>query len=344
MKATRLHRISNAEIVHYYSKEDIITSKHNVINAKIDGAVHKIVLSISPLQRILGLFRIARRALRLDKCNVFKAANNLVIIKQSKVYCYNLASRELKHTLTLKNCRNVLHQSMGIASNGMLFFGEYGNNGERKAVNVYRSKDDGASWEVIYQFPAGEIKHIHGCYYDVYENKVWTLTGDFKKENIIMKSDLDFSTNEKIGDGSQKYRAVNVFFTENKVHWIMDSPLEKSYHYVLDRATKAIERKSLFPGPVWYLKKLTDDHYLAASSVEIGEGVLEKKASLFVSKDLENWECVAKFDKDMLPMRYFKWGVIAFADGEQDSNAVPLHFEALKRVDGKSYMYAINEG
>ncbi len=159
-----------------------------------------------------------------------------------------------------------------------------------------------------------------------------------------MKSDVDFTTNEKIGDGSQKFRAVSIFFQKDTVHWIMDSPLEKSYHYVLDRNTNDVQKKSLFPGPVWYLKELSDGHFLAASSVEIGEGVLENNACLFVSKDLENWERVTQFEKDMFPMRYFKWGVIGFADGVQDSQYFAMHFEALKKVDGKSYIYRLNEG
>ncbi|WAC01080.1 hypothetical protein N7U66_12970 [Lacinutrix neustonica] len=343
MKLKRIHKIKNAEITHYFCNDDIITSKFNKIYVKYKDYNCIVKLPTDLIGTVFGLFRITRRALRLDKCNVFVTGNFLIIIRKHKVYSYNLETKELKETLQLKNCRNVLHQSIGETNTGELFFGEYGNNGERKPVNVYKSIDKGLSWQVVYTFKSGEIKHVHGCYYDKYENKIWTLTGDFKKENIIMKSNLDFTENEKIGDGSQKYRAVNVFFTLENVHWIMDSPLEKSYHYTLHRKTNKITRKSLFPGPVWYLKKLEDGYYIAATSVEIGEGVLSKEAQLFVSKDLENWESVYKFPKDIFPMRYFKWGVIGFADGKQSSKSFAIHFEALKKVDGKSYICSLNE-
>lgn len=343
MNLTKTKKIPSSEIVHYFSGDDIITSKFNKIKVNYKNYKCTVTLPAGFVENVFGLFRLSRRALRLDKCNVFTSGNFLIIVRKYKVFSYNLETNELKETLTLKNCRNILHQSMCTNKQGELFFGEYGNNGERKPVNVYKSADNGQSWEVIYKFKAGEIKHIHGCYYDPYEDKIWTLTGDFENENIVMKSDANFTDNEKIGDGSQTYRAVSIFFQENSVHWIMDSPIERSYHYEMDRASYKITKKEGFPGPVWYLKELSDGYFLAASSVEIGDGVYDNYAHLFVSKDLETWTELAKFKKDILPMRYFKWGVIAFADGEQSSDNFALFFEALNNVDGKSYTYKLHD-
>lgn len=343
MEIQKVKKIPNAEIVHYMDGNDCITSKFNKVHVKYKSYNCTIKLPVGFVESALGVFRLSRRALRLDKCNVFVSGNFLILIRKHKVYSYSLDTNELKETLTLLNCKNILHQSMGQNTAGDLFFGEYGKNSERKPVNVYKSSDNGESWKVIYQFEAGEIRHIHGCYYDLYEDKIWTLTGDFKGENIIMKSDADFKENEKIGDGSQTYRAVSIFFKPEKVHWIMDSPIEKSFHFELDRKTNAIKQKELFPGPVWYIKELSDGYYLAASSVEIGEGVLDNYAQLFVSKDLETWTKVAKFKKDILPMRYFKWGVIGLADGTQSSEAFALFFEALNGVDGKAYIYKLDD-
>jgi hypothetical protein len=343
MRVQKIKKIPNAEIVHYMEGDDCITSKSNRVFVRYKSHHLTIKLPVSFLDNVLGVFRLSRRALRLDKCNVFVSGSFLILIKKRKVYSYNLETAEMKETLTLLNCKNILHQSMGENKQGELFFGEYGGNSKRKPVNVYKSSNNGQSWEVIYQFKAGEIRHVHGCYYDTYEDKIWTLTGDFDGENIIMKSDANFKQNEKIGDRSQTYRAVSVFFSHKKVHWIMDSPLRKNYHYELDRQTYEIKQKQAFPGPVWYIKKLSDDYYLAASSVEIGEGVLDNYAKLFVSKNLNNWEEVAKFKKDILPMRYFKWGVIGLADGQQSKNEFALFFEALKGVDGKSYIYRLDD-
>jgi hypothetical protein len=341
MKLIKKKEINNCEIIHHYSKNELIGSKFNKIEVVTGKYNYTIILPVSFLEFLIGYFRILRRLLRLDKCNVYLAEDHLIIIRNRWVYNYDLKKNMLTKTLKLKQCKNVLHQSICTTPCGKIFFGEYGNNKERNSVNVYRSDDYGKNWIVVYSFPAGQIRHVHGCYYDPYENKIWTLTGDFKNENLILKSDFDFNDLEIIGDGSQKYRAVSIFFELEFVHWIMDSPIEDSYQFTMNRKTKEIERRSLFPGPVWYLKKLSDGIYLAGTSVEIGEGVHEQNACLFASKDLLSWECLSKFEKDSLPMPHFKWGVMAFSEGEQTSESFTIHFEALKKVDGRSYVWSI---
>ena len=48
------------------------------------------------------------------------------------------------------------------------------------------------------------------------------------------------------------------------------------------------------------------------------------------------------FSKDIFPMPHFKWGVVSFSDGDQESESFTLHFEGLKKVDGKAYLCSIN--
>ena len=339
----KIKEIPNSEIVHYFDNENLITSKFNIVSVIYKNYKCTIKLPITFLERVVGISRLSRRTFRLDKCNVFVSESFLILIRKYKVYSYNLKTNELKETLKLKNCRNILHQSLCKNRKGELFFGEYGHNNKRKPVNIYKSSNNGQSWEIIYQFKSGEVKHIHGCYYDKYEDKIWTLTGDFDNENILMKSDFNFIENIKIGNGAQTFRAVSIIFRPNTMHWIMDSPLEKSYHVIMDRKTLKIKKKQGFPGPVWYLKELSDGYVLAASSVEIGEGVYDNYAHLFISDDLQSWTELTKFKKDKLPMRYFKWGVIAFAEGEQSRKSFALFFEALCKVDGKAFIYELDD-
>lgn len=333
---------NKVEKIHFYDNNIKIYSFFNKVYCETNGYSYKIKLPISLLNRLFGAFRITRRLLRLDMCNVFVSNGNLIIIYNGIVYYYDVKKTKLIKSLELKQCRNILHQSMCETSEGYMYFGEYGMNPKREPVNVYRSNDNGESWEVIYTFPAGRIRHVHGCYYDKYRNKIWVLTGDFEGENIIQCSDLDFKKIETYGNGSQSYRAVNLFFTEKEVHWIMDSPLEKSYQFCLNRDTKKVKKLFYFNGPVWYLKELDDGYYLAGSSVEIGEGVLSNKACLYVSKDLKTWEIISEFSKDKWPMPYFKWGVLAFSGGRQSSKNFTLHFEGLKKLDGKAFICSIS--
>ena len=122
----------------------------------------------------------------------------------------------------------------------------------------------------------------------------------------------------------------------------MDSPLQDSYHIVLDRKSRTIKTKQFFPGPVWYIKRLEDGFYLAATTQELGPGVKDQYAHLMVSKDLEKWEDVYQFRHDGFPKRAFKCGVIGFADGHQKSDSFYIFFEAIKGFDGKILLCEIN--
>ncbi len=327
----------NREIIHFAQNNTLITSKYRTIFFSQNDTTLKIKLpEKNPIKQLFGFFRVTRRALRLDKCNVFLHNGNLIIIRQGKVYLYNTEKNELIHTLSLRNCRNVLHQSINSTPDGLIYFGEYGNNGNRSSVPIYCSNDGGMSWKEIYTFPANSIKHVHGCYYDKFTEKIWVCTGDFEGENWLLAADREFNKVEKIGDGQQKFRTCNLIFTQEQVHWLMDSQLEPSHHIIMDRKTNNITVGQKLMGPVWYIKELEENIYLAATAQEIGQGVLDDKIHLYYSTDLEEWKTVRTFKHDGLPKRYFKFGVIGFADGKQSKDGFYMFFEAIKGFDGKS--------
>jgi hypothetical protein len=338
-----IKNIISKEICHFASTEMVVTSSYNRVFVNKNGSEFSFRLPSDGWKGIFGLFRLSRRALRLDKCNVVPVEGGYVIVRQGRVFHYDESTKALTQTLTLKNCRNVLHQSIAVLEGKELYFGEYGNNPGRAEVPLYRSLDSGKHWQTIFVFPPGKIKHVHGCYYDPFEKKVWVLTGDFKDECHILCADREFKNVEWIGDGQQLYRACNVFFEKDSVHWIMDSQLQNSYHIKLDRRTRKIEQKQLFPGPVWYIKSLEDGYYLAATAQEIGAGVKDRFAHLLVSRDLETWSDIRQFAHDGLPKRYFKFGVLGFADGKQDSHGFYIFAEAIKGLDGKTALCEITD-
>lgn len=331
------------EIIHYASDKLVISSSYNKIFIQQNDVESIVQLPGDGWKKLFSLMRIGRRASRLDKCNVVPVRDGLVIIRQGIVYHYAQESKKLTPTLKLKNCRNILHQALLVLDNGDMYFGEYGNNPKRTEVPVYRSQDSGRSWQIIYTFPAGKIKHVHGCYWDPYEKKIWVCTGDFAGECFALSTDRDFKQIEWIGDGQQTYRMCNAFFEPDAIHWIMDSQLEDSTHIRMDRQTRTIQKLTVFPGPVWYIKRLEDGYFLAVTAQEIGAGVHDRYAHVMVSKDLMHWEDVHQFEHDGLPKRLFKFGVVAFADGPQTSRRFYLFGEALKNFDGKTIVCQLQD-
>jgi hypothetical protein len=335
------------EIVHFAEGDHLVTSFYGTVRIERGGSCSEVALPEPAWRRPFGASRLARRALRLDKCNVVPVGGgrrDLVIVRQGEVYHYDSGSGQLAPVLQLRNCRNVLHQSIAVLNDTEVVFGEYGSNPERRPVPIYRSEDAGRTWRVAFEFPAGKTRHVHGCYWDEPAQQFWVFTGDLDGEVQLVRADRQFEQVEWLGDTTQVWRAVNAFFRPEAVYWIMDAPEERNFVVRFDRVTRKLEKRPQeFPGPVWYGKELSDGLYLAATACELGIGVLDSAAHVFVSRDLEHWDEVASFPWDGWPKGYFKFGVVGFADGRQSSREFYVFGEALKGLDGRAWRCRLEE-
>ena len=323
------------EIIHYADLEKVISSKFNEIRIKEICCEKIIKLPISKSKNILGRFRLIRRLLRLDKMWVIPLTTGYIVFWQGRVYHLSNDLSKLVLVMKMTGCRNPLYNTIANIDGKELFFGEYGRP-HPEGKSIYRSRDGGLSWKKVYNISSDKIRHIHSCNWDPYEEKVWVFTGDFEGQAYVLCADRDFKNVEWIGDGTQYYRAINVFFEKDSVHWLMDSPLKEVHHVKLNRLTRQIEIKQTFPGPVWYSKRLEDGYYIAATAQEKGPSHKDKCLHIMVSSDLENWEDIATFESDFMPKGLFHPSVIAFADGIQTSQGFYMFFVAVKGFDGKS--------
>jgi hypothetical protein len=332
------------EITHYFdsSKNILIYSTSRSFYVIENGAKFKVKLPLSLLKYFLSSFRLLRRLFRLDKsyCHpVFDKNGKLravIIIYQSNVYLWNFD--KLVKTLSLSGCRNIMHQAMAECENGYLYFGEYGPNKGRNSVPIYRSIDQGLTWQEIYRFLPGEIKHVHSIQWDIYEKKLWICTGDQDGECKIILADPNFNHLEVLGDGSQKWRTCHIIFEKNYVVWGMDSQLTDCYMIKLNRENRSLEFLSKVSGPVWYGRRWSKGRYLVTTSVEPGINCLDRKSKVYVSSDLHNWTVLWSFDKDYYNSVYFKFGSIYFSNGNNGEDSFYMCFEAIKGLDGKSIL------
>jgi hypothetical protein len=334
----------NNEVFHYHSNSISILSRNNIVDVRYGVGNVKIKLPITIFD-IFSFSRLLRRLLRIDKCNVFLVIEKplvLVIIRRGIVYHYDENNGLIK-TLILKNCRNILHVDLCRLPNGSLAFGEYGSNNRRTVVPIYLSKDNGLSWFVPYEFPKNSIKHIHVIKYDVFTDTIWCCTGDNDGENKIVIFDHYFNVVDTIGDGSQLYRSCDLFFTRDKVVWLMDSPNEVAHVISYDRKHRRITIGQELMGPVWYSCSVGENIYLAATSVEPGYSMKHKTAHIMISNDLIEWRSLISYRKDIFPIDLFKFGVIAFPIGLAEPSAIYYFGEALSGLDGKIRKIDISE-
>ena len=229
-----------------------------------------------------------------------------------------------------------MHNSICSTPSGKIVFGEYGSNEKLDSVPVYASDDNGHSWSELSLFKKGEIRHIHTVSYDKYTNSIWLATGDDNGQCKLVKCNHDLNHSEVYGDGTQTWRTCGIFFEENYIYWLMDSPNEKASTVRMDREDRTIDKLHYLDGPVWYVKELSGGIKIAGVSVEPGSSVKTNYAQLLVSSDYIKWHKIIEFPKDKWSMKYFKFGVISFSDGRQGIDNFYISGEGLTGLDGKS--------
>lgn len=333
------------EVIHFHNNYNIVSSKGSILTLSVNEQVTSHQMPRSLLD-FFSPFRIFRRLLRLDKCNVFNIGQKFerfLVVRQGKAYIFDAEQKTFEYKFSLKNCRNVLHNSICELPSGKIIFGEYGANRNLAAVPIHLSINSGKSWEEVYLFSPGEIKHIHCVSWDPYTGEVWVMTGDYEGQCKILVCDEELNIKECMGDGGQDWRTCGVVFEKDFVYWFMDSPLQPSSLVRYSRSDRSVEKLYHVDGPVWYIKKLSDGVVLAAVSVEPGPSVKTNSAQIIASRDYINWHIVGEFEKDKWSMKFFKYGVLCFSEGNQYSTNFSVFGEALKNFDGCSRIYSIDK-
>ena len=327
------------EIAHFYepSSNSYVFSKVNSFWGLVDGRSFSFALPLGLKKRFLASSRLGRRLSRVDKsvATLNYHRDGVVAIFQGRIFFYDLLADCVTVVGSMHSCRTILHNGIAVTPYG-IFFGEYGANPDRNSVPLWGSVDDGRTWDIAYQFPEKSIRHIHGVYVDPYSSSLWIATGDFDGECGLFEADRhDFSSMLRYGNGGQSWRPVSLLFEQKSIVWGMDSPLEASFLQTFSRASCRISQGQKFPGPVWYSKEFSNGFYALQTSVEIGLGSTSSSAHLYASKNLNDWTELASFKKDIFPKRLFKFGVIAFAQGDQSSDDFVIFGESLVGLDGK---------
>ena len=277
------------------------------------------------------------RVMRSDKCNLFvNSRGNVLGIRGSRVYAF-LPDQPPKVLFTIQgDC--VLHRSIAEDQNGWAYFGEYFMNPQRYPVHIWRVSPELDRWEIAYEFKANSIRHVHGIYLDPYEPATfWVTVGDFSGESHLLCSDDTFKSVQQYGDGSQNWRAVNIFFTKDFICWLTDSNLEQNHAMRMNRKTGELEKGQEIDCSTWYGGSTHEDLHVAFTTVERGPAIHSNLSTVLISEDAFHWQEVFRFKKDFYrPVQLFKYGVISCPGGEMSLKELYLSGEGLVGLDGCS--------
>ncbi len=322
----------------------------NILKQEESGET--IQLDIPLLKKIL--FKHSRLAIRLfrmePRCAVPISAPYKYIISTNTGI--NIVNFSTKHVSLLTKSRDGFSAVLNFCNSPYgILWGDYGNNPHRESVNIYiYNENNGMS--VAYRFPESSIRHVHNIVYDTIRDGFWILTGDCEEHAGIYFADKEFKSMNPILIGAQQYRAVIAFPTSEGLIYATDAVDETNYIYTIKYNNSQVSLNRLFQiaGSCIYGIQ-TDEYYVFSTTVEppegrgffnlftykLGRGIRDRYSDIIsVRKSDLKIKQIAKFKKDIWPMKLFQYGSVQFANSNV-TNEIICNAIACKKVDGKPF-------
>lgn len=291
------------------------------------------------LRKIASSMRLSQRLLRIGfhHLEVFPDKRMIAILDKA-IAVLEVGEKEFKTTWRVK--RGTRPMGMAITPDSKIYWGEYFNNKERSEVYVYGSEDGGYTWDVVYTFSKGSIRHIHNIIYDSFDDCFWILTGDEGKEPKILRASRDWKALDIVLGGNQQARAATIIVESDGIYYATDTPHEQNYIYHIDRKTEKREEIAKISGPSMYSCKVGGFMFFSTAA-EPGRSYYPA-ACLWRSKDGDSWHKLFEWPKDSWHPKYFQFGNIVLPRGETSDGLLAATGVAVKGMDGKLGLWVVS--
>ncbi len=286
------------------------------------------------VERVLSCNRLSRQLLRVGLHHLLPLANgNILVTAKRKTYIVSPVGKVLNIFQGYQGNKPA-HQGVCVTPSGSVFFAEYLLNTNRdKVINLYRSVDNGMSFQIVKTWEPGDVRHLHFVKWDDYGQCLWLGTGDYganNHENRLYKSVDNGDSWKLIGHGSQDWRAIGVCFTKDYLIWGTDAgSCSDTVHFVrMDRETQSLEVLADFEGPCHGCASYADVRVFFSTGVEGGENEKDNYARL---KEFRNSEIIDHWmlKKDIWPL-IIQYGVMRFPLGTDKCSRVVFTTMGLK--------------
>lgn len=320
------------QIVHSAFK--FFTKGYKLYNQKEKAKDNKIgVVNDYPFF-LLSQYRLTSRLSRAEITGLYELQDGTLLVVAKKGLFKNSYNNSGEFQKVFSVPRGSKPLNLCVLPNGHIFFGEYFQNMEKEAVNVYGSMDGGEHWQTAYTFPKGNINHVHGLFYDAYTDRVWVLTGDRDNECMIGYTEDEFKTFHEVLRGGQEYRSCQLFFYKDFIVYATDSQYIENEIRAIDRDSLKISIVAKIQGSAIKGGQTGDVSYLS-TTIEPSEVNTDRFAHIWVTKDGKNWKEVYKAEKDCWPA-IFQFGTFEFPQNAYNDGKLWFSGRALKGLDGKS--------
>lgn len=297
----------------YQSSEKMLFSRGRNLFISYDEGKSYFAFSMMPVSLLMAcvcLSSLACRLFRLGFHHVVPCENGYFVFFNKSVYFVDAVGNVEMLPHSLKGGRPLCVACF----DGWCYYGEYSSNEGRAPVSINRFNT------VLHETVAmvSGVRHIHGVFYDPYEEGIWFSTGDSDHESGIWKL-VDGEARMIVG-GSQKFRAVQLVFTKDYIYYGTDTPMENNFICRVERSGYRFEKVVSVSSSVFY--GANTSKYISFSTVAEPSLVNDTtKVEVWVSSNWREWSCVMSFKKDLFPMRLFQYGQIVYPyiDGENSS-------------------------
>jgi hypothetical protein len=222
---------------------------------------------------------------------------------------------------------------------GRVFWGEYFDNAAREEVHIYGSQDAGSTWDVVYTFPRGAIRHVHNVVYDPWERCLWVLTGDYGAECRILRASCDFQSVDVVMSGNQQARAVAMVPTAEGLYFATDTPLEANFIYCMDRRGN-LQRVADLTGSSIYGCSAGETVFFS-TMVEPSAANPDRNVRVFGGTAKRGWQSLLAWPKDVWSMRFFQYGNAFLPDGRNTTDFLALTTNAVAGADLAASIYRV---
>lgn len=284
------------------------------------------------VDRLISFFRLPRQLLRAGIHHLLPLKNGGYLVTLKKKTLILDSKGSIINTFQGYRGNKPGHRGICTTPDGTVYFGEYSVNlNNENPTSLYRSTDNGISFQKILTFEKREVRHIHFIQWDKYENCIWMGTGDKNYECKLMRSTDNGDTWETVGQGTQLWRAVGISPTEDALYWGTDAGSVQDLNYIvkMDRKTRQIEKVKEMQGPCHGNAVLADGTVYMSTGIEGGENEKDKYAHVWRCGIEGSVEEVYKLKKDFFP-NIVQYGVIRYPMGLEDSNDIIYTTYALK--------------
>jgi len=245
---------------------------------------------------VVSEFALAARLLRYN-IMAFQILEDGTRLAVSRDGIYRASAGETRMSRTWAVTRGSRPIALSADGNRAIF-GEYGGvEMDQVGVRVYHSEDSGHHFEPLFEFPKGDIHHIHNVIVDPYANHYWVLAGDHGTQPGIAALSKDGRNLDWVDRGHQMVRAVSALPRPDCLIYGSDSELEPNFIIRLDKKSGRYDRLLPLEGSSLYAADVAG---MAVISTTV-EGVFEnpeRQCFLYGSRDDETWTRLVTLQKD----------------------------------------------